>query len=420
MAEYCVKPLRLGEFSVEVPASKSILNRALVLSAFTEGDILLRCGNFAEDTRTLLACLEALGISVERLPVGLLAHGTRNIKRNAKIDVRDSGTSARFLTAILAFFGGDYEITASKQMQGRPMEVVSILEQCGVSFEFYGKKGRLPFRMRSDGVTVEGLACDTGVSTQFASGLLLAAAVRDKPFALTLSGAGMNSSYIKMTETLIGAFGGSCKRALEKLEVTPIAKKPQTFSVEPDVSAACYFFALALLCRAKVTVRGVSRESLQGDIRFLDLLERRGADIFQSAEGLTADGTKTENYSGFTEDIGDFADQAPTIAALAPFADSPTRLSGLGRLRYKESDRISAILRNLRRLGVACRADGGNLYIPPTPPRGSFILPYGDHRIAMAFALIGLKTGNITIRDPECCKKTFENYFGILDRITGK
>lgn len=418
MMDYCVKPLSAKEFTVEAPASKSILNRALVLSSFTEGETMLLCGNYGEDTRALLSCLHALGVGVEHTPQGLLVHGTRNVTRKAAIDVRDSGTSARFLTAVLAFLGGDFTLNASKQMCGRPMELTALLEKCGVSFEFFGEKGRLPFRMHGAGIEESALACDTDISTQYASGIMLAAAVGNKPFRLALTGGGATSSYLAMTAALIRAFGGACERNGNLFEIVPIARKPQTFSVEPDVSAACYFYALALLCRAKVTVRGITRESLQGDIRFLDLLERRGVEIVRSAEGLTADGTNVESYRGFKEDIGDFADQAPTIAALAPFATTPTRLTGLGRSRYKESDRLHSICKNLYMLGVDCRADEDRLTVWPRLPHAGCIDPCGDHRIAMAFTLIGLKTGGITISEPDCCNKTFEEFFPIVNGLT--
>lgn len=418
MEEYCVQPLSVKNFSVDVPASKSILSRALILSAFTEGDTLLLCGDLCEDIRALLSCLEALGIGSERLPAGILVHGRRDFAQNAVLDVRSSGTAARFLTAVLAFSGGDYEVRASAQMASRPMDVLPLSEKCGISFEFLGEEGHLPFRMHGKGIHPDAISCNTSVSTQFASGLMLAAAVGKRPSRIMLKGDGTNSSYLSMTAALIEAFGGTCKREQDSFFVVPILQKPQMFSVEADASAACYFFALALLCRAKVTVRGVKLQSLQGDIRFLELLRSRGADIFQTEEGVTADGTRVERYCGFEEDLGDLADQAPTVAALAPFAETPTRITGLKRLRFKESDRAFAIEKNLALLGVPCTADQDGFRITPAYPKGGTIDPCGDHRIAMAFTLIGLRTGGVKIRDPGCCKKTFENFFDLIEKIS--
>ncbi len=411
--DVCIQPLKTKEFCVEVPASKSILCRALPLAAFHEGETLISCGKLAGDTRAMIGALSALGVKIEECPEGLLVHGTQNLRNEAVIDVRSSGATARFLTAILSFLGGEYLIDGEQQLRSRPMDVAP-LKQCGAEICFPEESGHLPLCIRSAGIGTNNIACDCSQSTQFASGAMLAGAVGANPLTVLLTGEGKNSPYLAMTASVIRAFGGDFVREGESFCILPIKEKPCRFCVGPDVSAACYFYAVALLCRTKVTVRGLRRESIQGDIRLLSLLEERGVRIFETEEGLVADGREVEAFDGFTEDVSDLADQMPTLAALALFARTPSRLSGLMRSAFKESDRVKTVLENLKALGTDCEQEGDSLTIYPNAnPRGT-VSSFGDHRIAMAFAVAGLKEGVIAVRGAECADKTFENFFEIL------
>ncbi len=418
MDDFTVNKLSSKKFTVEVPASKSILIRALILSALTPGDTFLASGELCGDVRALLFSLDALGVRTEKCEGGLLVHGTREIARRAAIDVESSGAAARFLTACLAFFGGDFEVNASAQMRGRPMEIISILKQCGVKFDFSEEEGRLPFRMHSDGVAAHALTCPTQISTQDASGLMLAGAVSGRPLSVVLSDGEEHSPYLTMTAKLIEMFGGACNRVGNTYNVGPIENKPNEIGIEPDVSAACYFFAAALLLRAAVTVRKIKRESVQGDIAFLSYLQERGVRIEETEEGLTADATGVGEYRGFCEDMRSLSDQALTVAALAPFATTPTRITGLSRLRYQESDRLAAVCENLQRLGIKCTVREDGFTILPGRPRPAHLSSFGDHRVAMAFTLIGLKTGGVTIGEAACTRKSFEGFFPLISALT--
>lgn len=405
--------------TLDVPASKSILNRAIVLAAFGKGDVTISCGSFAEDTRAMLGCLTALGIRWEGCERGLHICGCGgNIpNRRATLDVRSAGTAARFLTAALAFLGGEYEMRASEQMTRRPMEILSVLEEAGVRIEPLGEKGHFPFRLRSDGIHAEELVINTDVSTQFASGVLLAAAI-SRPLRVRLTGSRTQGSYLLMTLRLLDAFGAAYSREGDIICVTPSAHSPDFFEAEGDLSGACYFYALALLLGAQVRVRRIHADSVQGDKKFLSLLAARGVLFSDSEEGLLADGRNVTSFRGFEEDMRDYSDQALTVAALAPFADSPTRLTGLAHIRRQECDRVHAIVHNLSALGVPVREEEDGVVITPAPVRGGTIETFGDHRVAMAFSLIGLKTGNIAIENPSCCQKTFDNFFQLLDELT--
>lgn len=416
MNPYLVKKLERHEIAVNVPASKSILNRALVLSAFSGREIQLAAGPYAQDTRALIDCLLRLGVQVCPTEAGLSVCG-KEIAREATLDVGSAGTVARFLTTMLAFRGGNYRFTASPQMTARPMDILAALEKAGVCFEYSGAEGHFPFRMRSAGISVSQMQLDTDTSTQYASGVLLAAAVGTAPLTLTLTGKRTFGSYIRMTVRMLQDFGARCERCEDALTVFPATNFPTRYCVESDVSAACYFYALSLLCNCRVTVYGVHRDSIQGDIRFLQLLEERGVILSDGQDGLTADGSKVTSYPGFEIDMRDFSDQSLTLAALAPFAATPTVIRGIGHSRMQECDRVEAIRTNLTALGVPCETEKDGVRIFPAPIRPGCIKTFGDHRVAMAFSLIGLRTGGITVDDPDCCKKTFENFFTILDGL---
>ncbi len=412
---------RIYEF--EVPSSKSIFSRALLLAAFAEDEIKLIHGAYCEDTKAMLSCLSALGIEMKDKNGVLTVHGCggKLPAKQAELNVRSAGTVARFLPAALAACGGEFRFIASEQMKRRPMGFLTTLEQAGVSFEYEENQESFPFLMHSEGFSKTDFVIDTDVSTQFASGLFLASAAAKKPLSVRLTGNRVNGSYLDMTLSLLNAFGHKAERTGDTVKIFPNESVcPKTFEIEPDVSAACYFYALALLFGVRVRVRGMKQDSLQGDTAFLKLLEARGVTFTATEKGLLADARGVKEFGGFQENFNNFSDQTLTAAALAPFASSPTRLSGISHIRKQESDRIAAIETNLKSLGVPVRTGSDEIEILPAIPRCGVIRSFGDHRVAMAFALTAIKEGNIGIDDPACCKKTFENYFEMLGRIYQK
>lgn len=415
---HMINRLKRSEIDIQVPSSKSILSRALILAAFTEGDTLLRCASFGEDTEALLGCLTALGIGHEEVSGGILVHGTKNFAKKATLDVGSAGTTSRFLTAVLAFFGGDYEFSSSKQMERRPMEHLFLLQKLGAKITFSGEEGHFPFRLLSEGIAASSAQIGTDVSTQYASGLMLAAALTKSHFTVELTGARTAGSYLRMTAALIGRFSGSCRRTQSGYEVAGIAEPPKEFSVEPDISGACYFYALSLLCGAKVLVEGVFGDTVQGDIKFLDLLAAKGVHLRNTPKGIEADGSRIPFYHGFDEDMRDYSDQTLTVAVLAAFAETPSILRNISHIRTQECDRVEAAIENLRAIGVRAFHNGEDLFIEPAPVRPAAIRTFGDHRVAMAFSLVGLKLGGVEIDDPDCSKKTFPSFFEILDTLT--
>ena len=405
----------------ETPASKSIFNRALLLAALAKGDVRLICGGLSDDTRAMLDCLRKLGVGTEAVPEGILVHGCggRFPVRKTELDVRSAGTAARFLTVALAFSGGEYTLRSSEQMQRRPMDVLAVLENTGIDIEYLGEHGRFPFRMRSNGIDAAELSVNTDLSTQYASGIIIAAACT-RPVTLHLTGSRTNGSYIQMTLDMIRAFGADWQRMGDSLRIVPAQCAPTAYEVENDLSGACYFFALALLFSVRVLVRHIHLCTTQGDRMFLRLLEEKGVKITDTPEGILADGREVSSYTGWDIDMHDFSDQALTLAALAPFAETPTRIRGIGHIRRQECDRIRAISENLTALGVPVSAGSDEVCISPAPVQGGTVKTFDDHRVAMSFTLIGLKTGNITIENTACARKTFENYFEIISRLTDR
>ena len=405
--------------TVTVPASKSILNRALLLAAFSRKRVKIICGNLSEDTRAMVGCLNALAIPCRIEQDCIWVQGCATPPNShAALDVKSAGTVARFLCVALAFKGGDYRFTASEQMARRPMQILNLLEENGVKFDWLDKKYTFPFLLHSNKTEIKDyFLVDTDTSTQYASGILLSAPFRENPTTLQLTGKRTHGGYIAMTQSLLDAFGAKYERTDDTIRIFPSLRAPDVYEVEADLSGACYFFALALLFSMRVFVKNAKLSGMQSDIGFIKLLQKKGIIFTQTDDGLLCDASEIKSYSGFDADMNDFSDQTLTAAVLAPFATTPSSLKNIAHIAKQESNRINAVIENLTSLGVKAVTDGKNITIYPSEIHKGKIKTYGDHRVAMSFALIALKTGHVEIDDPSCCKKTFENYFDILTNL---
>ena len=451
---YQVRKLNPGkEYLIRVPGSKSITNRAFLLAALSGKKCVLSGVLFSDDTRGFIDCLLQLGfqmeIEEEKHKVTIQGTGGRIPNPEASINVRSAGTAARFLTVALAFAGGNYHLDASEQMRKRPMEpILKILERLNVKFRYNNEAYHFPFELDSqfaeeftDKNGMSEITIDTNLSSQFASALLMAACILPTGLKIHLTGSRTAGSYIKMTLAMMKQFGICVKQSENCYEILHQEGWGLTeYEVEPDVSAACYFYALVPLLKTSVIVKGVQEDSLQGDIQFLNVLEQMGCQKEETPEGIRLTMTEPEMH-GVDISMKDFSDQTMTLAAIAPFADSVTRIHNIGHIRFQESDRLHAILTELQRMGVRCEEvpeiDGiqifpwekvqgdhiatesaGGMKRGSIAEGGSTIIEtYDDHRMAMAFTLPGLKTGNIVIKNPGCCRKTFENYFSVIDSL---
>lgn len=405
----------------EVPGSKSITNRALLLATLAEGTSSLQGALFSDDSRHFLSCIQELGFETmvdeaEKI-ITVTGHGGAVPRKEASIYVGSAGTAARFLSAYLGVSHGTYYLDASAQMRRRPMApLLSVLKELGCRIDFKQEEGRFPFTLESHGFGAKNISVDIGGSSQFLSALLIASVTAPEDMEINVLGShGM--SYIQMTEKMMEQFGVTVEHKSEKCYLIHSGQKYRAleYQIEPDVSAACYFYAMAPLLGISVQVRHVHFDSLQGDVEFLRILERMGCEVTEEAEGIRVMGKPDGSFHGVHADMSACSDQAITLAALAPFADSPTTITGIGHIRLQESDRMLAIVTELGKLGIDCKRGEDFIQISPGTPSGGVVETYEDHRMAMGFSLIGLRTEGIVINDPDCCKKTFENFFEVLE-----
>lgn len=423
---YKVKPVQGPvELALSAPGSKSITNRALLLAALAEGTSTLKGTLFSEDSRHFLSCLQSLGFPVEidekNHTVAVTGFGGRIPKKEAEIYVGSAGTAARFLTAMLGLSDGVYHLDASEQMRKRPMKpLLDSLVSIGVTVTYEGEEGFFPFTITGSLHTGNSIEVDIGSSSQFLSALLMSAPMKPEGLDITLTGQKHALSYVAITARMMEQFGCTVSNPEEGRYHIPAGSsyKPQHYQIEPDVSAACYFYAMAPLLGGSVLVKHVHLDSMQGDIRFLRILENWGCKLQDGPEGIVLSCQTPRSYPGIDTDLSSCSDQTMTLAALAPFASSPVTIRNIAHIRLQESNRIEAVITELRRMGITCRELPDGIVIEPGMPQASAVQTYNDHRMAMAFSLIGLVVPGIQIENPACCKKTFEEYFEILDTIT--
>ncbi|MBQ7359904.1 MAG: 3-phosphoshikimate 1-carboxyvinyltransferase [Lachnospiraceae bacterium] len=414
-------------FQVSVPGSKSITNRALLLATLADGTSTLKGVLFSDDSRHFLKCIQDLGfhttVDEEAKVVTIEGLGGAIPKEEASIYVGSAGTAARFLTAYLGLSKGTWHLDASAQMRRRPMApLLNALQDLGCKVQYEGEEGFFPFTLISPGFTSFKATVNIDKSSQFLSALMIAAVLSPQDFEITLEGThGM--AYVDMTKRMIEDFG--VKVDMEPTQegsfhiLVPAGQKLHAldYQIEPDISGACYFYAAAALTGLTIQVQDVSLDALQGDIRLLSLLESMGCLLVEVPEGVILKGPAGGTLKGVNVDMSTFSDQAITLAAMAPFFSSPTTITGIGHIRLQESDRIHAIVTELTKLGITCEEGADYITIHPGAPVPCTIDTYEDHRVAMGFSLVGLLTDGIVINNPECCSKTFENYFQVLDEL---
>jgi 3-phosphoshikimate 1-carboxyvinyltransferase len=429
MEQYLVKPVEKPvEIEVEVPGSKSITNRALLMAAMAEGESVLRGVLFSDDSKYFLQALQDLGFPVEieekKSCVRIAGQGGRIPKKRARVYVGSAGTAARFLTAFLAMGDGVYEVDSSEQMKKRPMkELLQALESLGARISYEEEEYTFPMKITGIGAaTVEQnpqIALNIDRSSQFLSALLMVSPLRFPSLTIQLTGKRSARSYVEMTEQMMQQFGhsGVVRKEENCYEVSCGAYQAQDYRIEPDVSAACYFYAMAAVTGGRAVVRYMRQDSLQGDMKFIAVLEQMGCTVAWTGGQLLLTGPKDGRLHGVTAVFSDFSDQALTMAAIAPYADSPVTIKGIAHIRAQESDRVAVMCSELAKLGITCRETADSVTIYPGALHGAEIETYDDHRAAMAFAITGLRTPNVVICNPSCCKKTFPEFFTVLEQL---
>lgn len=405
---------------VQLPGSKSLTNRALLAAALAAGESRLIGLLDSDDTEAMRSCLESTGVHCRDGHVV----GTGDVVRVTgcagklgpqaiSVDVRQSGTTARFITPMLALSSGASQIDGHPQMRSRPMnEQVDALEALGAG-KFSSRS--LPLISEGGGVDGGSITISGSTSSQFLSGLLLSSPYFAEGLDVTIDGALVSRPYVDLTIDVMSAFGVSVARdGYQRFVVRPGGYTATTFRIEPDASTASYFFACAAMTQGRVLVQGLGSSSAQGDMGFLDILEDMGAVVRQGSDWTEVVG---RGLRGVDVDMSDVSDTAPTLAVVATRADSPTRIRNIGFVRGKESDRIQVVVTELQRLGIEARAHHDGLTIVPGVARPGTVQTYQDHRIAMAFALLGLTNDGIKIADPTCVNKTFPGFWDTLGSL---
>ncbi|MEX0170282.1 3-phosphoshikimate 1-carboxyvinyltransferase [Streptomyces sp. LMG1-1-1.1] len=407
---------------IDIPGSKSVTARALFLAAAAEGTTTLLRPLVSDDTEGFAEGLTALGYAVRREADAWQIEGRPAGPGADSADVycRDGATTARFLPTLAAAGHGTYRFDASAQMRRRPLApLTAALRTLGVDLRHGEKEGHHPLSVHAHGVKGGALTLDAGQSSQYLTALLMLGPLTAEGLDITVTDL-VSEPYVEITLAMMRSFGAEVTREDGRegrtYRVAPTGYRARTYGIEPDASTASYFFAAAAALgpgRA-VTVPGLGTGALQGDLAFVDVLRRMGADVEIGDTATTV--RSTGGLRGLTVNMRDISDTMPTLAAIAPFADGTVRIEDVANTRVKECDRLDACAENLRRLGVTVRTGPDWIEIDPGTPVGpAEIATHGDHRIVMSFAVTALRTPGITFDDPGCVKKTFPDFHRSFD-----
>ncbi|MBW8826827.1 MAG: 3-phosphoshikimate 1-carboxyvinyltransferase [Acidobacteria bacterium] len=397
---------------IEVPGSKSLTNRALVAAALAEGTSTISNALVADDTDAMIECLRALGVEIDVDGTTMVVTGMAGelSMLPADLNARLSGTTSRFLLPLLAVGRGRYRLDGDAPLRRRPMgPALNALRDLGARVSEEGQAGHLPVVI-SGPITGREVSVPGNVSSQFVSGLLLAAPAFPNGLSLSLTTELVAAPFVNMTVAVMNAFGVR----FDHLDVPAARYRAREFAVEPDVSNASYFLAAAAITGGRVTVPGIGKGSLQGDVRFIELLDRMGASPALTDDSVSVLGGPLH---GIDVDLSGMPDMAQTFAVVAAFAVGASRVRGIDVIRGHETDRIAAVATELRRVGVDINTTEDGWEIHPAPMHGATIRTYDDHRMAMSFALLGLRVPGIEIDDPGCVAKTFPEFWSTFDRL---
>jgi len=408
---------------VSLPGSKSITNRALIAAALGDGNSVLTGALLAEDTRLMVDALRALGVRVavdeSECAIEVTGCGGHLPASDADVSCGNAGTVMRFGAALAATGHGTFRLDGSARMRERPVGgLVDMLRALGAGVEYAGTEGCPPIVVHANGLRGGHVALHAPDSSQYVSALLLAAPYAMRDVMIEITGALPSAAYVKMTTAIMDRFGVGVLESYADDVARLIVAAPQryahqVFAVEPDATNATYFFAAAAIAGGRITVLGLADDSIQGDVRFVDLLERLGCRTERGPDGLTVVGpTAGHRLRGIDVDLSDMPDTVQTLAVVALFAEGSTTIRNVANLRVKETDRLAALRNELTKLGATVEPLPDGLRIePPAQIRPAAIDTYDDHRMAMSFALAGLHIPGIVINDPDCCGKTFPDFF---------
>ena len=427
---------RVARGIVRVPGSKSLTQRALIVSALARGRSRITGALDSEDSRVLRRALRRLGVRVRTNPASWHVDGRGGLLGPVRtpLQVENAGTAMRFLTALVSLGTGTYILDGTPRMRRRPLgDLVRALRRLGVTARCLGRRECPPVEVQGSGILPGGETRLPGtLSSQYLSALLMVSPLAERAVSIRLKGRLVSAPYIALTLGVMRAFGARVSTSgmtgrtrqshptREKRFRIPGGQqyRARHYRVEGDASSATYFLAAAALTGGRVRVSNLPSGSLQGDARFVDLLRNMGCRVKKGPGGIEAGGPPSSGrLRGIDADMSDMPDAVPTLAAVALFADTPSRIRGAAHLRVKESDRLAVLAREISRLGGTCRETRDGLVIRPGPLRPASVRTYDDHRMAMAFALVGLRIPGVRIQNPACVRKSFPDYFARLRSI---
>lgn len=407
---------------VELPGSKSYTNRALLIAALARGRSEITQALASDDTHYMRTALRAMGAQVdERDAHTFLVTGVDGQfpADGASLMVGNAGTAARFLTAAVALGHGTFIVDGSEAMRKRPIHpLIDGLQQLGVDIESREGTGCPPVVVRANGIPGGRAVMRGDISSQYFSALLMAAPYAASDVEIEVDGDLVSSPYVTMTLSTMAEFGVRAERDGDRRFRVPAGQRyeARTYAVEPDASAASYFFTAAAVTGGRVVVPRLGSRSAQGDLGLLEVLERMGCRVRIGEDSIEVQGPA--QLRGVDADFTQMGDVATSLMAIAPFADGPTTVRGIAQTHYEESDRPVAAATELQRMGLRVESEWDSVTIYPGTPQPAEVQTYDDHRIAMSFAVTGLRAPGIAIANPECVSKTFPEYFEVLRGLT--
>ncbi len=413
---------------VSLPGSKSLTNRALILAALANGQSTLAGALFSEDTERMIDALSTLGFAVDadatHARIIVTGHGGHIPNPEGDIHCGNSGTTIRFCAALASLGHGNVRFDGIDRMRERPIgALVDALRQVGGLFEYENKDGFPPLTVHGQGLKGGWVRFNRPESSQFVSAVMMVAPIAFRDTLIEVVGGLVSEPYVTMTAATMREFGVETLVQRDGDDTKIVVAAPQnyqsgTYLIEPDASNASYFLAAPAIAGGRVAVSGIGTDSVQGDARFVDVLEQMGCKIDRATDQLTVSRDPGSPLTGIDVDLNEMPDMVQTLAVVALFADGPTHIRNVANLRVKETDRLAALATELRKLAATIdeREDGLSI-TPPDKIANASIATYDDHRMAMSFALATLAANGIVIEEPECVAKTFPNFFDLWAQL---